>query len=288
MESNQSAPVMPHAAVETHQGFLLTSRWYEGETTTELEFWFASNAGPLCVIVEQPSVCFIPAIDQDKVQRLARAEGIQLTCRAVQLSSFSHQPVMACYLRQADIYRFNYLLNDWDIKVWEYDLRPTDRYLMERFIRGGAEITASWQLCEDPSMGRYLLAYSAQNEEHITAKLKLKPSQAAVENTALTVLSVDIETTFPKEGKQDRLFSIACHGEVIVDGARQVVNHVWMVGEADSPAATFCEYLDDEAALLATFFTEIKRLDPDIIIGWNFIQFDMDFFLLESPFLFLQ
>jgi DNA polymerase-2 len=111
-----------------------------------------------------------------------------------------------------------------------------------------------------------------------------------VNSAALTVLSVDIETTFPKEGKRDQLYSIACHGDAIINGRREIVSYIWMVGAADSPAAENCEYLLDESALLATFFSEMQRLDPDVIIGWNFIQFDMDFIQrkcdeLEIPFI---
>lgn len=249
-------------ANERQQGFLLTSRWYEGDQSTELEFWFASQGGPLCVRIEQPSVCFIAIAEQDKVEKLARAENIELTCREVQLQSFSFKPLLACYLRQEDIYRFNYLLNDWDIQVWEYDLRPTDRYLMERFIRGGAEIEGQWQAQEG-----FLLCQQG----------RLRPSEEVVRATELTVLSVDIETTFPKKGKPDRLFSIACHGDAIIAGKRETVNYIWMVGAADSPAAEYCHYFTDEVALLERFLAEMQRLDPDVIIGWNFIQFDMEF-----------
>jgi DNA polymerase-2 len=257
------------------QGFLLTSRWYEGAQSTELEFWFASSAGPLRVCIEQPSVCFIPIVEQDKAQRLARGEGIELTIRSVQLQAFNQQPLIACYLRQEDIYRFNYLLSDWDIPVWEYDLRPTDRYLMERFIRGGADIEGYWQ---------------EKDGYWFCQQGRMKPSIDAVNSAALTVLSVDIETTFPKEGKRDQLYSIACHGDAIINGRRETVSYIWMVGAADSPVAKDCKYCDDETELLEIFFAEMQRLDPDVIIGWNFIQFDMDFIQrkcdeLELPFI---
>lgn len=268
---------------QTHTGFLLTSRWFEGETTTELEFWFASHSGPLCVIIEQPSVCFIPTSELDKVQRLAKAEALNFTHRTVSLSSFSSQPVIACYLRQAEIYRFKYLLADWDIQLWEYDLRPTDRYLMERFVRGGAQITGNWQACvadKHTQQGHYLLCRQSLGDQSQQSLVKIRPSMSAVEKTQLTVLSVDIETSFPKDGKPDRLFSIGCHGEVIVDGKRETVNFVWMVGpkaKSEVNSQGYCRYLVDETELLTTFFAAIQRLDPDIIIGWNFIQFDMEF-----------
>lgn len=251
----------------SQHGFLLTSRWYEGEQTTELEFWFASQAGPFCLCIEQPSVCFIPVEEQDKAERLARAEGLEITCRTVELESFSLKPLIACYLRQQDIYRFNYLLSDWDIQVWEYDLRPTDRYLMERFIRGGAEIQGQWQ-----ERDRFSLCQQG----------RMKPSAEAIENADLSILSVDIETSFPKKGLPDRLFSIALDGEVFIHdeaGIRQKqrVSQIWMIGDEASPAAEYCQYIETEQQLLETFFNEIQRLDPDVIVGWNFIQFDMDF-----------
>ena len=247
---------------ETLHGFLLTSRWYEGEHTTELEFWFANPNGPLCVVVEQPSVCFVPAAENDKVQRLARAEGISLTCRSVKLASFSLKPLLACYMRQADIYRFGYLLKDWDIDAWEYDIRPTDRYLMERFIRGSADITGQWHTYEGYRLCR---------------QGRLQSSAAINKSEPLTVLSVDIETSFPKEGKKDRLFSIACHGSARINGEPSKVSRIWMIGPADQPIDSNCEYVDNEVALLTVFFAAIQQLDPDIIIGWNFIQFDMEF-----------
>jgi DNA polymerase-2 len=265
---------------QSRHGFLLTSRWYEGEQATELEFWFAGQTGPQRVCIEQPSVCFIPVKEQTKAEKLARAEGLELTFRMVELQSFSLQPLIACYLRQQDIYRFNYLLNDWDIPVWEYDLRPTDRYLMERFIRGGAEIHGEWQQRDGFSLCQ---------------QGRMKPSADAIENADLSMLSVDIETSFAKQYQPDRLFSIALDGEVFINdetGARkkQRVSQIWMIGDDGSPEAEHCQYLATEQQLLAVFFEEIQRLDPDVIIGWNFIQFDMDFIQrkcdeLEVPFI---
>lgn len=254
-------------------GQLLTSRWYEGETNTELEFWFASQSGPLCVLVDQPSVCFIATDEQEKVLRLARAEGIAVTLREVQLKSFNLQPLVACYLRQEDIYRFNYLLADWDIKVWEYDLRPTDRYLMERFIRSYADIEGQWQQRDG-----FMLCHQG----------RMRPSQPlenSEDKAKLSILSVDIETSFPKKGKKDRLFSIAYHGEIYCAGQRQEVKQILMISDSSNKPsekegekeAKHTHYLENEIQLLNVFFSQIQTLDPDVIIGWNFIQFDMRF-----------
>jgi DNA polymerase-2 len=286
MVTSHTADLSQDVPATRYLGQLLTSRWYEGETSTELEFWFASQSGPLCVLVEQPSVCFIAANEQEKAQRLARAEGIVVTLREVQLKSFSQQPLVACYLRQEDIYRFNYLLADWDIKVWEYDLRPTDRYLMERFIRSYADIEGQWQ-----ERDGFKLCHQG----------RMRPSQPLANNedkAKLSILSVDIETSFPKKGKKDRLFSIAYHGEIYCAGQRQEVKQVLMISNSPSAKsekagekeAEHTCYLEDEIQLLNVFFSQMQALDPDVIIGWNFIQFDMRFLQkkceeLDVPFL---
>lgn len=236
-------------------GFLLTSHWYEAESGTRLEFWFATESGPVQVLQDQASVCFIARQDVERARTLCRGEQLKVDFRQVGLRSFEQTPVSACYLAQQDIYRFQQLLADWDIKVWEYDLRPTDRYLMERFIRGGASIRANPQ--QQPG---YLSCSQAElKRSHVQPKLK--------------VLSVDIETSYPKKDHRDRLFSIAYQGR-FPDGRE--IKRVLMIGSVDDQA-TDTEFVADEISLLQTFLQHMQQLDPDILIGWNFIQFDMQF-----------
>ena len=236
-------------------GFLLTSHWYEGEQGTCLEFWFATESGAVQVLQEQPSVCFIPSQDMERARTLCRGDQLRVSFRDVALKSFTQQRVVACYLAQQDIYRFQQLLADWDINVWEFDLRPTDRYLMERFIRGSARISAQAE-----QQNGYLSCRQAE----------LKPGDAQPQ---LKVLSVDIETSYPKKGQRDRLFSIAYQGKY-PDG--RDIKRVLMIGD-DQHKADFTEFVADEISLLHTFFQHMQTLDPDILIGWNFIQFDMQF-----------
>ena len=236
------------------QGFLLTSSWFQSESGTVLEYWFASHQGPVQVLIEQPSVCFVAQQDVDKAARLARGEQMEFSHKPTQLKSFSGESVSACYLNQEDIYRFEKLLSDWDIKVWEFDLRPTDRYLMERFIRGSADLVGMIQ----PQEG--------------FKTLKNGQLRASDYRPALKVLSVDIETSYPKKGQPDRLFSIAYHGRY----PALEIKRVLMIGEPDDDIPD-TEFYADEVALLHGFLQHMSEQDPDILIGWNFIQFDMAF-----------
>ena len=281
-------------------GFLLTSQWHEGTAGTELEFWFSSDHGPLRLVVEQPSVCFIKCVDQARAEGLARGESIEVEMRTVALQSFNSEPLLACYLRQEHIYHFHYALKAWDIKVWEYDLRPTDRYLMERFVRGSAEIQGHWRWVDGQVDDRG--GESGDDRDNDGPSNTQPPSvhghwqcrngqlRTAGYQPQLKTLSIDIETSYPRQGQPDRLFSIAWHG-VCADLEGQMQGHqhqtqssqrIWMIDENNAPRddsgiGSGIDYVSDEASLLQAFFEALAEYDPDVIIGWNFIQFDMMF-----------
>ena len=256
MMSEVSSNHNPAPVITSVKGFLLTARWREGENGTQLEFWFSTPDGPVCAIAEQPSVCFVGEDDAEKARRLALAERIDLTLRAVELRTFSGRAVVACYVRQQEIHRFRQLLEDWDIAAWETDIRPADRYLMERFIRGGAEIYGTRE-----DSGHFRICHDAR-------------IRSADYHPELNVLSVDIETSYPRKGQPDRLFSIGASG--MHRGQRY--EKVWMIGdpEAESPLP-YLEFVEDEVSLMQHFLEGMKHWDPDVLIGWNFIQFDMEF-----------
>jgi len=127
----------------------------------------------------------------------------------------------------------------------ESDIRPADRFLMERFITGPVHIEGH---CNNA--GAFL-----RYEDPAIAPAEWVPE--------LRAASVDIET----EGLEGALYSIAaCCGDARV---------VFMAGEGRD--ADYLRYLPDEAAVIRAFLDWIARADPDLIIGWNVIAFDLDF-----------
>jgi DNA polymerase-2 len=92
----------------------------------------------------------------------------------------------------------------------------------------------------------------------------LKPAQQAY-RPKLTLASFDIETTARGE-----LYSIAFDG----CGRRDV----YMLGPPNGDATGIdfnLVYVDTRQQLLEAFSAWITRHDPDVIIGWNVIQFDL-------------
>jgi DNA polymerase-2 len=136
-------------------------------------------------------------------------------------------------------------LHDAGIDTFEADVRFAVRYLIERGIKGGCEIEGV------PTPGTGIT--------HIFDNVTLRPAQVKVEPR---VLSFDIET----DPKGERLLAISLYSPeidevLIVDGS----------GREMPEKATSCA---DERSALTAFCDRIRTLDPDVLTGWNTIDFD--------------
>jgi DNA polymerase-2 len=133
-----------------------------------------------------------------------------------------------------------------DLETFEADVRFAVRYLIDRGIKGGCEVDGEWE--PGNGVGR------------VYVNPTLRPARVDVEPR---VLSFDIET----DGKSDRLLAISLYGSgvdevLIVDG-----------GHRDMPERA--TRVADERAALDAFCARVREFDPDILTGWNVIDFDL-------------
>ena len=227
-------------------GFVLTRHWRDTPAGTEVEFWLATDAGPRRVrLPPQTSVAFLSAAQREAAQRLLQGEtGVEL--RPLQLRDFEQRPVLGLYCRQhRQLMDLDKRLRAAGIEVLEADIRPPERYLMERFITApvsfDGEADADGVLCE--------------------AVLKPAPDY----RPRLKLVSLDIETDIHGD-----LYSIALEG----CGQRQV----YMLGPAIGDANWLdfdLAYRDSHGELLESLNQWLAEHDPDAIIGWNLVQFDL-------------
>ncbi|WP_275445651.1 MULTISPECIES: DNA polymerase II [unclassified Halomonas] len=229
------------------QGFVLTRHWRDTPEGTEVSFWLATDAGPRYVRqTVQASVAFVPVEQRIRAERLLNGErGIEL--RPLDLRDFSHRPVCGLYCRHyRQLLSVERRLREAGIDVYEADIRPPERYLMERFITAPLAFT-----------GRET-ADGGLVEAHVKPAPKYRPR--------LSLVSLDIETS-----ERGELYSIALEG----CGQRQV----YMLGPAnglDEAAPGFSlHYCESREALLRQLNEWMARHDPDAIIGWNVVQFDL-------------
>ncbi len=229
------------------QGFILTRHWRDTPHGTEVDLWVATDAGArLLRLPLQTSVAFIPLAQKEQAELVLRGDP-DADLRPLSLLDFQHRPVFGLYCKQyRNLLKLAKRLREHGVDVYESDIRPPERYLMERFI------TAPVTFAGQPNGGGPL------------RDCMLKPS-AQPYRPALTLASFDIETT-----QRGELYSIALEG----CGRRDV----YMLGPPNGDPAGIdfnLVYVDTRQHLLEAFIAWIARHDPDVIIGWNVIQFDL-------------
>ena len=226
-------------------GFLLSRHWRDTPQGTEITLWLATDSGAQRVVLPaQESVAFIPVEYQAQVESLLQDER-QLRIQPLQLKDFRRRPVFGLYCRQhRQLQWIEKKLRENGIPLYESDIRPPERYLMERFI------TAPVWFDGD-----------IQGDSVVNARLKPHPDY----RPPLKWVSLDIETT-----QHGELYCIGLEG----CGQRQV----YMLGppNGDASALDFeLIYLESRPQLLDALNRWFADNDPDVIIGWNVVQFDL-------------
>jgi len=230
---------------QAREGFLLTRHWRDTPQGTEVSFWLATDNGPLQVtLAPQDSVAFIPELHRLQTERLLRGEN-DVRLAPLSLKDFHRQPVFGLYCRShRQLMRLEKLLRAEGITVYEADIRPPERYLMERFITAPVWV-------EGERQGNAL----------VNARLKPSPNY----RPPLKWVSLDIETT--------RHGELYCIG---LEGCGQRI--VYMLGPENGDPSQLdfqLEYVSSRPQLLEKLNAWFAEHDPDVLIGWNVVQFDL-------------
>jgi DNA polymerase-2 len=221
-------------------GFLLTRQWVDSGEAVRLDFWLSTAEGPLMVSIHgQQALFFIRQSDVPAATKLlANSRGSSI--KPLQLKSFAGDAISAVYFTsQQQLYRARDRLTQQGIACYESDIRPTERFLCERFITAAIDVDAQYQ------------PESLHN-------VRLQPGDYRPD---FEVMSFDIESDY----ESDALFSIAF--------VSSQVRRVLMIGAGEDDAVI--EYVADERSLLLRWIEWVTQIDPDILIGWNVINFDL-------------
>jgi DNA polymerase-2 len=228
------------------QAFILTRHWRDTPAGTEIRFWLATDQGPREVrLASQTSVAFAPAEHTDKIgSMLSGVPGAQV--RPLPLKTFRQQSVVGIYSpRYGPLMALEKSLARLGVPLHEVDVRPPDRYLMERFI------TAS------------VLIEGGREEGDTIFDCKLVPTPGY--RPTLKMVSLDIETS-----AHEVLYSVALQG----CGQRQVYM-LGPPGSGDERPDFDLEYCDSPRQLIEKLNAWFVAHDPDVIAGWSLVQFDL-------------
>ncbi|MBX3214508.1 MAG: DNA polymerase II [Labilithrix sp.] len=221
--------------------FLLSREWRDADDGVEIVLWARAREAPVRVrLTRQEPVMFVGRTAITRAGRRAQ--------RA--LTTMEGEPVDAVYFRrQRDLVEERTRLRELGEPTLESDVKPSDRYLMERFVTGALRI-------EGPASERRGVVHFDNP--------RIKSADADVE---LSLLALDIET----DGFDGPLLSAA----VVTAGHERVFVRSGGASRERSGAARPIVFVRDERELLAELFAEIVRLDPDVICGWNVLEFDL-------------
>ncbi len=134
------------------------------------------------------------------------------------------------------------------VRTYEADLSQCEPYLLDHHIRGTVRIEGD--------------AVSGHTVDHVFINPRVAPVRAEI---ALSTLSLDIET----EPQTNEILAIGLQGE---SPWREPLSEVLYNGTADAREITA---VAGERDLLEHFVTRVREFDPDIITGWNVIEFDL-------------
>ncbi|RJX70157.1 DNA polymerase II [Vibrio sinensis] len=228
------------------QGFVLTRQARDVSGHTQIELWLSTPDGPTQLIIDgERPVFFIDQASISSASTVAEQLNIKVDIKPLSLCNFEHQPMAACYCDNTkDSLRWSDLLTQNNVVTHESDIRLADRYLMERFIKGGIEYS-----------GR-----PTQNNGAAYKKFTHVKCRQGDYTPKLSVVSLDIECS-----EKGLLYSIG------LDSPSD--SRVIMVGDPE-PSDTPIQWVENERALLLAMVDWFQAFDPDVIIGWSVIDFD--------------
>lgn len=253
-------------------GFLLTRQAKDENNSLQIILWLKTAVGAKKLIIDNElTVFFIEEQQVNLAEQLLQQQGIYLfKQQRLALKTFEQKTVHGFYFKTlGQFYRGRDCLKSANIKCYEDDIRPDDRYLMERFITSDIDFIGNSQTMANSECVNY--------ENINQAKCKASTEKSDV---VLSMLSLDIECSMSGE-----LYSIGLYANNKSSDSKNLDNRkvdsddielkrVLMIGSPQENADSYIVWLEDEKHLLIELIKQISIIDADIIIGWNVINFD--------------
>ncbi|WP_016954560.1 DNA polymerase II [Catenovulum agarivorans] len=235
------------------QAYILSKTSFDRQGQGIIELWLKTKTNVVCIhYTEQKNLFFIEQESLDQVQQLLNTQKIAFEYKQLEHKNFQHKSVSLLQFNNlAAGQKASRLLTKNNIVCFEDDIRLHDRYLMPRNLKGAVNIAAS-----------------GLQHKHLYKDIPLCANEQI--DIKLSCCSLDIECS-----EYGELYSVALH--------MPPVEIVIMVGpQANDTNELDIIWVANEAELLQQLIKQINLLDPDIIIGWNVINFDFRLLLKRA------
>ncbi|MCL1123912.1 DNA polymerase II [Shewanella surugensis] len=231
------------------KGRVLTRQAIQIRDELFLQYFIQTHTGAKQVLVKSEHVCFCQATDVERLLSLMGHRRVR--AQAIPLSNFQFEPVSALYSSSFLYHRqLIRIAKDADIELYEADIKAENRFLMERFVALDVEFSGHEQTVAE--QGDIFVANRAR--------------QAQIE-LAFKAISLDFECS-----PNGELYSVGLYGKT---NDQHVYQKVLMVGSEQVESPEYIEWVKDEVMLIYRLISWFNEFDPDIIIGWSVVNFDL-------------
>ncbi|RZA10598.1 MAG: hypothetical protein EOP10_34495, partial [Proteobacteria bacterium] len=198
---------------------------------------------------------YIRRSDLEAVQALNCAR--EAAFEETEWSTLDGEPVIRMSLDHARaLRRLNDELRSREIRTYEGDIDYTVAFRIAHSVKGLVEFEGQ----SAPS--------KHVDQLFINPKIKAAPSPLAID---LRVLALDIETN----ADATRLLGLSLVSWSLKGDSSRAREEVFIVGQASPEDPAGLKTFESEKELLTAFRDHVVALDPDIITGWNVIDFDL-------------
>jgi DNA polymerase II len=234
------------------EAFIVYSTYKDIEEKTVIQLFGRQKDGKsFSSIHEFRPYFFIKESDEKKIKKLIKKSQVNYETEKTNLKNFQDKKVSKIISQnQQDLIKLYKVIRK-KIETYEADLKPHTRFLMDNNIFSTINI---------PENSEKII----ENQEKIDLiykNPKIKPSYFKPE---LKILSLDIESS-----KIDG--DLYCVGLYSKNYKKNFI-----ISNKEVKNSTICK---NEQELLLKLKEEIIKFDPDIITGWNVIDFDLSFLL---------
>lgn len=224
------------------RGFILTPTYRVRDGVPEVHLYGVLESGEPCLIIDDRvrPYFFIRAADRTAAERAT--PGLRLD--ETDLQTFAGEAVLrASADLPGEVPALRGRLEGAGVACFEADIRFAYRYLIDRGIRGAFDVHGG-----------------GERHERLGMVLRNPTLEPALWTPTLKTLSIDIET----DPRAEHIYSIALHTP---EFSRVLIVH--------EPGLTHAEPVHSERELIQRFLAYLEELNPDIVTGWNVVDFDL-------------
>lgn len=230
------------------KGFIIYSTYRIKDNKAYVHFFGKlENGDSFQTITETKPYFFIKTVDLKKAKSATK---IEFMAEETEMKDFKESPVTKIIVDvPPTVPKIRKDFENSDVVCYEADIRFVYRTIIDKDILGNINIKGDYEKGEQVNR--------IYNEPEITS--------AEIKEPKITILSFDIETNM----KSDKIFSIAVFAKNYKTD--KIITHNLIVSKN---AVKNAKNYKTEKEMLESFKDIVLKIDPDIITGWNVIDFD--------------